>query len=343
MRQDQSRIVVAAVVLSALTGFPALAAPSKATREAANSFAFRSVNRVGCDDFESFFERELKPQLDFLRKRGDAGRSYIKNLVWDYSKRRYGNFGSKYQVSSKALIELYSGYLESGQVNAGTLRKIAGLGKSHGIRCGGPQKQQADSSCKNKVDEALQGLSSINLMADDVSKGENSSCVPEESSKADYSGRTDKLVRIAMDGTTVVRNSKRQETGPKESTQSIYKCGMYVSIALEGAGCQSPGGPRFQEEGAKDLGRDLKANGFKNLMLIDGVLPDGMETLYDAPVGSVLIFDGGDYGHAEIVGKPGFISDYWSSTPRTGAKGPPEGRGRRLIGIWVKPSCGAGS
>ncbi|MBU6376668.1 MAG: hypothetical protein KGQ59_11770, partial [Bdellovibrionales bacterium] len=73
-----------------------------------------------------------------------------------------------------------------------------------------------------------------------------------------------------------------------------------------------------------------------------GVLPEGMKSLYDAPAGSVLIYDGGTYGHAEIRSNDGFVSDYFTKRARTGESGKPKGSSRRIIGIWIKPYCGAG-
>jgi len=71
-----------------------------------------------------------------------------------------------------------------------------------------------------------------------------------------------------------------------------------------------------------------------------------IKTPYDAPVGSVLVYEGygakkgGDRGYKsgniEIRTEKGFISDYYSETARTGATS--AGRSRRLIGVYIKPS-----
>ena len=49
---------------------------------------------------------------------------------------------------------------------------------------------------------------------------------------------------------------------------------------------------------------------------------------YAAPLGSVLVYGGRDAGHVEIRTKNGFVSDYFSSTPRAG---------RPFIGAFVLP------
>lgn len=151
-----------------------------------------------------------------------------------------------------------------------------------------------------------------------------------------------RLTQIAYEGTKVMRDKFRKDQGTKESDDSIGRCAMYVSIALHAAGCHEPGQPEIRELSAKNLGPDLQANGFRNLMS-NGRLPPDMGNLRQFPVGTVLVYSGGEHGHVEIRAQQGFISDYSSSDPVTGSQGLASGRGRKLIGAWVKPSCGAGS
>lgn len=156
------------------------------------------------------------------------------------------------------------------------------------------------------------------------------------------SASAQKLTQIAYDGTKVHRNSSRSVTGNKASNDSIGRCAMYVSIALHAAGCHESGKPEIRENSAKNLGPDLQANGFRNL-LSGGRLPSGAGSLHDLPPGAVLVYSNGGHGHVEIKSSKGFISDYFSNLPVTGSRGPVSGRGYRLVGAWVKPSCGAGS
>jgi len=79
---------------------------------------------------------------------------------------------------------------------------------------------------------------------------------------------------------------------------------------------------------AKDAGRFLKKYGYQKA-------PAGRYNEYNAPVGSVLIYDVPGYvkqaGHIEIKGSDGYYSDFYSPNPVTKALG----KRRRLIGVYV--------
>jgi len=152
---------------------------------------------------------------------------------------------------------------------------------------------------------------------------------------------THRLTEIAYQGTQIARKSDRSVAGSKPSSRSDGRCAMYVSLALHQAGCHQPGKPEIRSGSAHNLGPSLAANGFRNLMA-GGSLPSG-RNLQSLPPGAVLVYSGGEHGHVEIRSKNGFISDYFSQYPVTGTSGAVSGRGRRLIGVWVKPSCGAGA
>lgn len=155
------------------------------------------------------------------------------------------------------------------------------------------------------------------------------------------SASTESLIDVAYGQAHLYRNSDRSvKHSNKSPSTSLGRCAMYVAISLQKAGCT----PEFRapDAKAKYIGRSLKSYGFTNLMK-NGQLPSGIDDLFDVPAGAVLVYEGGDAGHVEIRTKNGFVSDYYSSNPRTGSAGSTSARGRKLTGIYVKPSCGAGS
>lgn len=144
----------------------------------------------------------------------------------------------------------------------------------------------------------------------------------------------------AFSGPVAAQNAKlgkpiySVEKAPSVSTGECYK---YVKIALLASGMVSSYLPQVE---AKDGGIDLEKAGFKN------VLSDAsyhIDSPYDAPEGAVIIYgttDGTKHGHAEVV-LPGhlFASDYISPNSRVQRKGEPStliGKGRKVIGVWVK-------
>ncbi len=95
---------------------------------------------------------------------------------------------------------------------------------------------------------------------------------------------------------------------------------------------------------AKGAGPELEKRGFVNIMGRNG---SNIRSPYDAPPGAVLVYGAASnatdknakYGHIEIRTRTGFASDYSSTTARTGsAANGTEGRGRVLIGVYIKPS-----
>jgi len=155
------------------------------------------------------------------------------------------------------------------------------------------------------------------------------------------SASTESLIDVAYGQAHLYRNSDRSvRHSNKSPSTSLGRCAMYVAISLQKAGCT----PEFRAPSAKAkyIGTSLKSFGFTNLMQ-NGQFPSGIDDLYDVPPGAVLVFEGGEAGHVEIRTKNGFVSDYYSSNPRTGSAGTINARGRKLTGIYVKPSCGAGS
>ena len=124
------------------------------------------------------------------------------------------------------------------------------------------------------------------------------------------------------------------EKAPNVSTLECYK---YIKIALLASGMVDSYPAQVE---AKDAGIDLEKAGFKNI-LADASYH--IASPYDAPEGAVIVYgttDGTKHGHAEVV-IPGhlFASDYISPNSRVMRKGEPPtlvGKGRKVIGVWVK-------
>jgi hypothetical protein len=67
----------------------------------------------------------------------------------------------------------------------------------------------------------------------------------------------------------------------------------------------------------------------------------GITNPYDAPRGAVIVYDVTDrseHGHVEIFDGTSFYSDYVSKNSRVTDKGKTtmEGRGRKVVGVWIK-------
>ena len=97
---------------------------------------------------------------------------------------------------------------------------------------------------------------------------------------------------------------------------SLSKCWHFVKEALVAAGVVKS---RPQTTLAKQAGQELVNNyGFKKLPVSNP---------YEAPVGSVLVYDAKRAaGHVEIRTQNGFVSDFRSKTPSR----------RRLLGVFAK-------
>lgn len=94
-----------------------------------------------------------------------------------------------------------------------------------------------------------------------------------------------------------------------------WRCWRYVKDALLAAGAIDS---RPTSRWANRAGLELSQKyGFKRLPI---------RSPYDAPIGSVLVYNGDDGGHVEIRCQQGFVSDFVSATPYP----------RPLIGAYVK-------
>lgn len=152
--------------------------------------------------------------------------------------------------------------------------------------------------------------------------------------------RADGVIAPGRASVEAARYAEQQASGHP----SIGRCYAWVKTALQHSGAVSDYLPGVAAKGA---GPALEARGFQN------VLGDGRHAIrsaYDAPVGAVLVYGASAgatdrnarYGHIEIRTASGFASDYSSPRARTGpAENGLEGRGRVLIGVYVKPDAGA--
>lgn len=117
-----------------------------------------------------------------------------------------------------------------------------------------------------------------------------------------------------------------------QGSQSL--CYRYVKQALQHAGAVNTylaGGSAIQ------AGRPLEQQGFVNVLNRPGA---NIRSAYDAPVGAVLVYRGGQHGHIEIRTPNGFASDYFSTRARTGAEANGlSGGGRTLVGVYIKPGA----
>ncbi|MFL9960508.1 LysM peptidoglycan-binding domain-containing protein [Paraburkholderia sediminicola] len=123
----------------------------------------------------------------------------------------------------------------------------------------------------------------------------------------------------------------------KAPNVSTGECWKYVKIALL-ASSMVDSYPSHVE--AKDAGNDLEKAGFQNILSDPSYQ---IASPYDAPEGAVIVYgttDGSTHGHAEVV-LPGhlFASDYISPNSRVMRKNETPtliGKGRKVIGVWVK-------
>jgi hypothetical protein len=94
-----------------------------------------------------------------------------------------------------------------------------------------------------------------------------------------------------------------------------WKCWRYVKDALLAAGAVDS---RPTSIWANRAGTELTSKyGFKRIQV---------RNPYDAPVGSVIVYQGADGGHVEIRCRQGFVSDFVSATPYP----------RPVLGVYVK-------
>ncbi|VWC32230.1 SpoIVD-associated factor A [Burkholderia lata] len=118
---------------------------------------------------------------------------------------------------------------------------------------------------------------------------------------------------------------------------STMECWKYVKIALLASGMVDSYPTQVE---AKDAGIDLERAGFKNILSDPAY---HIASPYDAPEGAVIVYgttDKSTHGHAEVL-LPGalFASDYVSPNSRVMRKDEKPtliGKGRKVIGVWIK-------
>jgi hypothetical protein len=109
-------------------------------QDVSNELVFRAVANAGCADFSQYFKEELWPRLEALRRRGFSS-YFMKNLVWDYSKRRFRAYNIHYHKTTQALISFMEDYLERGEINPMLLDEVDRLNRS--VPCHPLRKQDS--------------------------------------------------------------------------------------------------------------------------------------------------------------------------------------------------------
>lgn len=149
---------------------------------------------------------------------------------------------------------------------------------------------------------------------------------------------------VSLNGPAAViksRNGAPIAADMKGQGVSLGRCYKYVKIALQASGmvnCYLAG------EHAKDAGPELAKQGYINLLNNEN---HGIEGPMDAPLGAVIVYEPTDDsrdGHIEVriindKGDPAVASDFLSERPRTQVPGGPKtlsGRGRKVVGVWIK-------
>jgi LysM repeat protein len=160
--------------------------------------------------------------------------------------------------------------------------------------------------------------------------------------KTQTSSETSATSGVITPGRASIRAADLAENraGPTSKKQ----CYAWVKRALQDSGAVSRylvGVP------AKGAGPELAKEGYVNVLGKPGY---NIKSPYDAPKGAVLVYgaapgatDGAaKWGHIEIRTSSGFASDYKSPRARTGpAENGLSGKGRVLIGVYIKPDAGA--
>ncbi len=163
-----------------------------------------------------------------------------------------------------------------------------------------------------------------------------STCIPANSPQEGQLTKT--IVELAGSLSTVTAESR---TSPgvraalnyaqqKAHATSQGACYCYVKRALIMGGLISPN--RYPPGGsAHEAKDDLAELGFNNIFTVGAGLP--LDQIRNAPEGAVLVYDGGEHGHAEIkIGRAGESTNAISDFRRVNTL-----RNRRLIGIMIPP------
>jgi hypothetical protein len=133
------------------------------------------------------------------------------------------------------------------------------------------------------------------------------------------------IKRKTRSGKTVFQVSR------KKRSEWIGACFRYVKDGLLSSGLTKSRLPHAAAYTAKG---QLENHGFYNIWT-DKNLKQEIKNYDDIPIGTILVYSGGKYGHIEVKTDKGFVSDYVSKNPRTGWTSKFSGRGRKLIGAYV--------
>ena len=116
--------------------------------------------------------------------------------------------------------------------------------------------------------------------------------------------RTNSTKCLSKRSKVLIPSCKKFNT--KVNSKPTGYCYRYVKIALYSSGLTSA---YMRGRYAKNAGKALEREGFKNII-------DRVRTVYNAPLGSVLVYSGGRYGHIEVrTGVNEYVSDYVGTKP----------------------------
>lgn len=111
----------------------------------ANQLAFRAVNNASCADFADYFQDQLLPRLAALRAK-NFDLNFLKNIVWEYSKNRFGSFNNQYGATQTSIIDLFTDYYVTGSLDKDKLTAITTQTSNAGVTC-------SDNLAKNRPQE----------------------------------------------------------------------------------------------------------------------------------------------------------------------------------------------
>jgi hypothetical protein len=142
----------------------------------------------------------------------------------------------------------------------------------------------------------------------------------DESSMATLPGEPEAFLNL-------VRRGGRSKCRPVPGRILMGCCLMYVRMLLDQRGL-IPDGMRFGQA-ARDAGRGLLRTGFRNTLNPRGNLH---AQALASPIGAVLVYTGGPYGHIELKTASGYYFGPTNAAPATSWTH----IRRRLTGIYVK-------
>lgn len=190
---------------------------------------------------------------------------------------------------------------------------------------------EACTSCLGANDKMSVKKGSITSIYEKLTASkEVSSPIEELVKKYETSKEVQKLISVTNKGYVVHFHGKSKRVKNGVESASIRACYRGVKTALLKSGITD--GKYLSGISAKSAGKFLEKAGFVNLLKTE--YKEKIKTPYDCPKGAVIVYSGGRNGHIEICTGTGFVSDYYSSEPRTGRS--MSANRRTVIGVYIK-------